>query len=85
MRAAGPVTHDITGGAASCSRVSRSGLVMDVMYSRWAMTQGSEGLNCLVAVHVPSVPHAAALSHSAAPPMLFLWIAAREKVLDPRE
>lgn len=39
---------------------------MDLMYSGWAMTQGSEGLNCLVVVHVPSVPHAAALSHRGA-------------------
>lgn len=39
---------------------------MDLMYSGWAMTQGSEVLKCLVVVHVPSVPHAAVLSHCAA-------------------
>lgn len=47
---------------------------MDLIYSGWAMTQGSEGLNCLVVVRVPSVPHAAMLSHSAALLMLAVFV-----------
>lgn len=47
---------------------------MDLMYCGWGMTQGFEGLNCLVVQHVPIVPHVAVVSRSANLLMLAVFV-----------
>ncbi len=52
-----------------------SGDGFDVLRARRLMTQGFEGLNCLVVVHVPTVPHVAVVRHSAALLLLVVFVA----------